>query len=1066
MPLSRLKPSVVCVLLALGAGETAAAPGWDCQRGEDGKEWVCVSGKGKLPPRPAQEERAEKPVQQEVQPEPRREIAKPAPPVERPLPVERARPIPPVEQPNPIETSRPIPEAVEPRPAPIEAAQPAPSVEPTEPPPEPVQAAPVMPPPKPVESARPAPTPEPAFQRKATPPSVAAVRPSGTEVKLVQPGPHKDEPGESAPTEVSEKAQPSGHAVAQAPVKTGWNCRSGGGKEWDCALIGPDPRGEAHVVAEPGEASVNWAQSANMTREDEQRFSGILTRMPANPWALSCGRNKREWTLASDFLLTETDRILREKSPIEIHSDRAELIKGEASNYEGSAELARADQRLYADFITHNKESGVLNAQGGVVYREKGLSFASDTAFMQLGSDQGILRNSQFILETVPARGTARVAHIDSKTKSRYETATYTTCQPNNQDWLLHATNATIDKDSGQGTATNAWLEFKGVPFLYTPYMSFPVDDRRRSGLLSPYFGYSQQNGFDFTLPYYLNLAPNYDLTLMPRELSKRGPMLRSDFRYLTETSKGRLFVDILPWDLIREETRGQIGWQDTSRFTDHISSHVDLHLVSDKRYIYELGNLLAINTSSFLRSWGEVNYGGGEFLGGSYSANVLVDYYQSLDQTITDYNYPYRRMPQINFSYGRDIGGTGIIFQSNIEAARFDQNVKVNGERLNLRPRIYYPFRDSAGYITPSLALQHTEYWLHNLGAGEASSFSRTAPIFSVDSGATFEREFNLFDSPMQQTLEPRLFYLWVPKVNQPYNYNFGPVVVGDPASVTGVRVVNEYQGLNFDSAEYDFNFYQLFRENRFSGTDRLSDANNITPALTTRLIEQDSGLERLKFSVGKVFYLKDPQVVLNPYYAPQTQIKNNIVAEASSMLSEHWSLRSLEQWNPSENQNDRTQVVLQYNDYANTLFNVSYRYRRDPYAGSVPPYIFDPYNPRTVNQTDVSARVPIGAGWFGIGRWQYDLLNQVTVQAMAGVEKETCCWRFTVVGLRYINGVLGLNNGSTIVPSNNTPTNNAVFFQFELKGLGRFGDQMDNFLLQNFSGYRTDYDSPGLYP
>ncbi len=858
--------------------------------------------------------------------------------------------------------------------------------------------------------------------------------------------------------EAAAKANPS-VAATQAPVKTGWNCRSGADKAWDCALVGSDPRGEAHIVGESGGASTpNWIQSGDMTREDEQRFAGILARMPANPWALELWPQEQARMDGGHRLLVERDdRILREKSPLEIQSERAELIHGESSNYQGSAELVRADQRLYGEFVTHNKESGVLNAQGNVIYREKGLSFSADTAFMNLNTDAGILRNSQFILETVPARGTSRVTHVDSKTKTRYETATYTTCPPGNQDWLLHATNASIDKDLGRGTATNAWLEFKGVPFLYTPYMTFPVDDRRQSGFLSPYVGYSKLNGFDFTLPYYFNLAPNYDLTLLPRFLSNRGELLRTDFRYLTSTSSGRIFADILPWDKIQQETRGQVGWQDNSKFTDNISSQVDLHLVSDKLYIYQLGGLLALNNSTFLRSWGSLNYNGGSFLGGTYSASLMADYYQSLSTTIQPVNYPYRRMPQLNFNYNRELPG-GLQFQTSAEYVNFNQPNLIDGERLNLRPRIYYNFRDAAGYITPSLTVQHTEYWLRNLDVGqnESSTFMRTAPIFSVDSGAYFERDFSLFGSSMQQTLEPRLFYVYVPKVAQPYNYNC---------------VAGTCYGLNFDSAQYDFNFYQLFRENRFAGVDRLSDANNVTPALTTRFISQDSGLERLRLSVGKVFYLTDPQVVLTPN-GPQTTNTKNVVGEFSSMLNEYWSLRGTGQWNYNEDRFDRGQATLMYNNNSNQLLNLSYRYLRDPYAGSVPAYTTDPNNPRTINQTDISTRLPIYGGWFGIGRWQYDLINHITVQTMLGVERETCCWRFSLLGLRYMmNGTttVATSTGQLVTTNNTTGTgtpNNAIFFQLELKGLGRFGDQIDNLLMQNFSGYKTDYDLPGIKP
>jgi LPS-assembly protein len=280
---------------------------------------------------------------------------------------------------------------------------------------------------------------------------------------------------------------------------------------------------------------------------------------------------------------------------------------------------------------------------------------------------------------------------------------------------------------------------------------------------------------------------------------------------------------------------------------------------------------------------------------------------------------------------------------------------------------------------------------------------------------------------------------------VTQPYDYN----------CVSGVC-----QGLNFDSNEYDFNFYQLFRENRFAGNDRLSDANNLTPALTTRFINQDSGLEWLKLSVGKVFYLTTPSVTLVPN-GPQTTVKNNLIGEVSSALSDHWTFRSTGQWNYDKNRFDRGQVSLQYNNYANQLLNLSYRYRRDPYSGSPIPYPPNPNNPRSINQADISTRFPLAPGWFAIGRWQYDLANQVTVQTMLGLQRETCCWRFSLLGLRYINGTTG-----QVATSDNVTANNAIFFQIEFKGLGRFGDQIDSLLMQNFSGYRTDYDLLTTYP
>ena len=1070
MNLPQRKQTVLSVILALGLSDAFAVDGWDCQRNGNDKEWVCVSGKDK-PAKPVETDQTAKPA----------EAAKPPARVKKPTPNVAESPQPPTEaSPSMSEAPQPPKEA---SPSTFEAQQPPKQASPStfEPSPQPpVQStlAPVEGTAKPSETAPPIPSEEPLISSEGT---KALVQTKKTEPKRTL---QTDQPlnaKAAVPQITAEKpqARPVTTATAQASTpnpeqqpqaKSGWNCNAEPGMEWNCSLSGYDPRGTPHVV-DGGKAIPDWAKSTDMTDQDEQRFTKILAHMPANPWALSCGKDITEWTTPTQFLLSDADQLLRQKSPLEIKSDQAELIQGETSSYRGVAELVRADQTLFGDFVTHNSKSGALNAQGEVVYREKGLSFAGDTAFMKLNSDEGVIRNSQFIVETVPARGTSRVTHIESKKRSRYETATYTSCPPGDQDWLMHADTVIIDKDTGKGTAKQAWLEFKGVPFFYTPLMSFPVDSRRKSGWLSPNVGYSALNGFDFYITYYFNLAPNYDLSLIPRYLFNRGPMLRADFRYLSEIGRGRLFADIVPYDELLKETRWQVGWTDKTKWTDQVNSQVDLHLVSDPLYIQQLGNLLAINNSTWLRSFGTVNYTGGRFLGGSYGANMTVDYYQALDATITNQNYPYRRLPQLNFYYSRPVADTGIQFQTNVEATNFNQNYEIEGERINLRPRIFYPFKEAGGFITPSLTLQHTEYWLNNLQTSynnsgvlirtnESSTFFRTAPIFSIDSGAYFDNEFKLFDSPMQQTLEPRLFYLFVPKVNQPYYYNYGPGVGVNP--VNGQTLVG-YQGLNFDAAEYDFNFYQLFRENRFAGVDRLSDANNITPALTTRLISQDSGLERLRLSVGKVFYLTTPQVVMT-LNAPQPTFKNNLVSELSSKLNQYWTLTGTGQYNPQYDRLDRLQLGLQYNNFSNNLLNLFYRYRRDPYEGSTIPYPVNPLIPRTINQTDINARLPIWGGWYAIGRWQYSLESQLTVEAMAGVEKETCCWRFSLIALRYQNGA-ATQTGTTITAASTITTNSAIYFQLELKGLGNFGDTVDNLLLQNFNGYRTDYELPGLY-
>jgi LPS-assembly protein len=279
-------------------------------------------------------------------------------------------------------------------------------------------------------------------------------------------------------------------------------------------------------------------------------------------------------------------------------------------------------------------------------------------------------------------------------------------------------------------------------------------------------------------------------------------------------------------------------------------------------------------------------------------------------------------------------------------------------------------------------------------------------------------------------------------------------------------VPTINQRDIPIFDSSEYDFNFSQLFRENRFAGSDRRADANQLTTALTSRFIDQESGLERLRLSAGSIFYFKNRDVQLvSPAGAPLTpqqltaqQIANqrstsatsNLVAEAASWLSDDWLLRATGQWNPSTNQIDRDQISLQYNNKANNLLNLAYRYRR-PSTATI--------NQAPIDQTDVSFRLPITQGWHILGQWQYLLNDQKTSQTFFGVERETCCWRFSLVAIRY------LNNLTTSATNPTVTYNDGIYFQFELKGLSTFGSQVDDLMYQSVPGYRRQNELLGTY-
>ncbi|MFO1419273.1 MAG: LPS assembly protein LptD [Methylotetracoccus sp.] len=821
--------------------------------------------------------------------------------------------------------------------------------------------------------------------------------------------------------------QPTSVRAGDSKESLGWACRPGDEKkEWSCGLVGPDPRGETHVVKDTAEeeAEENWSETTDITDQDEKRFRGLMSALPSDPWALHCG--KREEYVGTDFLLSPADRAMRDKAPIEVRSNWGELQGGEVATFTGNAEVTHGDQKLTGDLVSRNAYSDTMTAHGNVGYLEKGLTFASDSGFLDLGEDQGVLRNSQFILSTVPARGTSRVTYFDSKQLSRYEQFSYTSCPPGNRDWIMHADKVSIDKNSGRGSGNHAWMEFKGVPFFYTPYISFPVDDRRQTGMLAPSFGYSQVRGFDLTVPYYFNIAPNFDATVWPRLLTERGVLLHGEFRYLTPYNQGRLIAEVLPNDWQTHTTRGEAGLLDNAWLTENFRTHLDLNYVSDTNYLNQLSNQLALIDFNFVRSNATATY-----TGSNWGVTTGMDYFQTINPLITPTGRPYFRLPSVSGYYGDVIGDTGFSYTGAAELVNFASEENPEGQRFALKPRLQYPIRSAAGFLTPSLSFQLTQYNMSNLvnqsdpnrftyqnNQVVDSSLTRALPVFSVDSGLFLERDVELGNTPYTHTIEPRLYYVYIPYQNQ----NNFPV---------------------FDSVNYYFDYYQLFRENRFTGSDRLGDANQLTTAVTSRLADQTTGNDRLRATVGEIFYFEPRRVVL-PGFTQQSALLSNVVGDFGAALTDRWWLNVVGQWNPYSNQFQRRQVTLNYNDHNNHVVNLTYLYMNQPDNQLY-----------TVDLLDGSARIKIAEGWHAIGRWQYSLLDQITLEAFAGLERETCCWRLSVVGRHYINSVTTTGSGTA---SNNfkSNANNGVFVQLELKGLTRLGDQLEKLLYRSIRGYR----------
>jgi LPS-assembly protein len=685
------------------------------------------------------------------------------------------------------------------------------------------------------------------------------------------------------------------------------------------------------------------------------------------------------------------------ESPVNLYGDTAESVGQRIFTLRGNAVVLYGSQRLEADSLTYNMNDGAVDAQGNLHYSRPGLLVNGDRARLFPDEKRGVLYDADYALPEQHGRGEAETLHLLDAHHEQLDQATYTTCPPGKADWLISARQVEIDTQDGLGVAHHASMELKGMPVLYTPYISFPIDNRRHSGLLVPKVGASQETGLDVSVPYYWNIAPNYDATLMPRVMSERGVMLNGEFRYLHTRDEGTLRAEYLPSDnRYDNKSRSLVSFEDKGHPMSRLTTRIDATNVSDKQYFQDLGTTLVQSSQSYLKREADATYHGNR-----WTLDTRVLNYQTVDPTVAVVDRPYTELPRVRFSAAPAQSLLGVRFNVDSEVTQFQKDKAVTGTRVDMLPQLSLPIERAAWYIKPSAGLRHTFYQLSDQPAGDPANPERTTAVADLDAGMFFDRDFQWRDSAYLQTLEPRLYYLYVPYKKQ------------DDIPV-------------FDTGNYDFNFWQLFEENRFSGPDRMGDANQLTAALTTRVLDPQSGTQRLRASLGQITYFRDLKVTL-PNEPVTTDNSSDLIGELGVALSREWNVATELQWDPGAIRTDRGDVLLQYRADRRQLVNLSYRYRR-----------------ATLNQTDVSFLWPLGNAWHLVGRWNYSLDDSTTLETLAGFGYESCCWALQLVGRSYVNGVNGART-------------NGVYAQLEFKGLTSTGSQVDNLLERGILGYET---------
>lgn len=721
-------------------------------------------------------------------------------------------------------------------------------------------------------------------------------------------------------------------------------------------------------------------------------------------------RSEADWPLCD--ITSDADFLPRVKNTketaVDVKADNADLTQGGLSIFTGNVIVNQSGQELTADRATYEQSTGAVTAEGDVKLRDSDMILNSQSGQWSTTNEEGTLVNAQYRLRESHARGNAGEIRRQGHIKTVLENATYTTCPVGDDAWMLQASKVYLDHEDAVGSARNVVVRVGDIPIFYTPYISFPLNDERKSGFLTPTFGSSDKTGFDLSTPYYWNISPNYDATITPRYMTDRGLMLNGEFRYLDNSGSGNVDAGFLSSDELKtsnstdnpnyQQDRKHFSWQDTRQLASRWYSNLDYNYVSDNAYLEDFGSGLSLASTTHLNR--ELNVG---YNADNWNFTGRLKGYQ----TLTDDVKPYQQLPQLRFNGVLPDQAMGLSYGLTAEYVDFTHNKLTAGQRFDLEPSVSLPWRNAAAFITPRLALRYTQYNLTENDTAVANKTpTRTLPVASLDSGLFFERETSLFDKGYTQTLEPRVFYLYIPERDQ-----------------SDIPV--------FDSGLRTFNMGQMFAYDRFSGVDRVGDANQVTTALTSRLVEKQTGREVLRASVGQIHYFQDRKVsILNNTI--ETGSNSDMVAEVVASIAKEWTARGEIQWDPERSTNDLSSVSLRYRGDNGQILNVAHRYRRDVVNS----------NDR-LEQVDVSARIPFNQQWSAIGRWYHSLQDNRTLEALAGVEYDSCCWATRLVLRDYVNS------------ANDLERNLAIFFQFELKGLGSFGQDSDSLLENSILGY-----------
>lgn len=679
-----------------------------------------------------------------------------------------------------------------------------------------------------------------------------------------------------------------------------------------------------------------------------------------------------------------------------------------------SAEVRRGGSVLRGDTITYTFANDEVYSNGKALVARNGTIFKGPELTYHLDAETGEMPNATFRYLPTQMRGTSDKIELLGEGKAKMCNAMVTTCREGEEAWWIKASDIDYDELDGSAVGRNARLYVGGIPVFASPYFSFPVGSERKTGFLTPRFGMSSTLGVNMKVPFYWNIAPNYDYTLTLKPMSKRGVLFGNEFRYLQPTFSGQVDYNVIFKDKETHERRYGVAWKHYQRIGD-VSLGVDYQKVSDNDYLSDFSTTIRESSENVLNQNFWISYGQTY-----WSTSLGVYKNQTLRPNNKGVEKPYEKEPEFNLSgYVADFHGA--ILDSRLTATRFRRGISSyngqrgesgDGNRTLWNTSISYPLMGSYWFFTPKVTYSFTHYNdIKHAKAGIDSSSSRSLPIYSLDTGLIFERNSTIFGRETEQTLEPRLFYAYIPYRNQRHMPNF-------------------------DSSLADLNFAELFTPNKYSGYDRIANTNQLSAVLTTRYIDSGTGKEWFSATVGQRYYFTDEKVDLYWDTPGKTKNRSDVLAATQFSLFEGWRLEGAIQYSTEWSKISKTSAGIRYNPRDFSTVALYYRYNYNPNDKRE-----DFYN-TNIKQVDFSFQWPIMKDLYGLGRYNYSFRDKKVVDSLMGLEYRAGCWILRGAVQRYIR-------------SEGRSTTN-FFLELELVGLGTVGSSPIQALSEGITGYK----------